>query len=289
MGRTVDCTTLITMTAMNPTLPETTEPLRPRQLLGGARAVLFDFDGPVCDLFAGRSTRPVAREIKAMAREKWNVLDPAVEACDDSHAVLQLLRDMLDRRRDAALGPTALASALDPAVLRAASDIVTRYEEEAVDAAVPAPGVDLLLDSLVEHGKRLAIVTNNAEGPVRKFLGLHKLSGKFEAVCGRDPRDPRRMKPDPSAVRLALERLGHIGPEAAVLIGDQPGDLRAAASAGVRFLGYAPDPERDRRLRRAGARTVVASHIELIDACVPRPDARPQGFSQSPPLRHPRP
>ena len=80
VGRTVDCTTLITMTAMNPTLPETTEPLRPRQLLGGARAVLLDFDGPVCDLFAGRSTRPVAREIKAMAREKWNVLDPAVEA-----------------------------------------------------------------------------------------------------------------------------------------------------------------------------------------------------------------
>ncbi|MEV6384682.1 HAD family hydrolase [Streptomyces sp. NPDC051773] len=277
------------MTAMNPTLPETTEPLRPRQLLGGVRAVLLDFDGPVCDLFVGRSTRPAAREIKAMAREKWNVLDPAVEACDDSHAVLQLLRDMLDRRRDAPLGPTALTPALDPAVLRAASDIVTRYEEEAVDAAVPAPGVDLLLDSLVEQGKRLAIVTNNAEGPVRKFLGLHKMSGKFEAVCGRDPRDPRRMKPDPSAVRLALERLGHIAPEAAVLIGDQPGDLRAAAAAGVRFLGYAPDPERDRRLRRAGARTVVASHIELIEACASRPDPHPQGFSQSPPLRHPRP
>ena len=85
-----------------------------------------------------------------------------------------------------------------------------------MDAAVPAPGVDLLLDSLVEQGKRLAIVTNNAEGPVRAFLGLHKMSGKFEAVCGRDPRDPRRMKPDPSAVRLALERLGHIAPEAAV-------------------------------------------------------------------------
>ncbi|MFF9779298.1 HAD family hydrolase [Streptomyces sp. NPDC013978] len=187
------------MTAMNPTLPRTTEPPRPRQLLDDVRAVLLDFDGPVCDLFAGRSTLPVAREIKTMARKKWNVLDPAVEACDDSHTVLQLLRDMLDRRRESALDP----GPLDPAVLRAASDIVTRYEDEAVAAAVPAPGV--------EHGKRLAIVTNNAEGPVRKFLELHGMSRKFEAVCGRDPRDPHRMKPDPSAVRFALERLGASG------------------------------------------------------------------------------
>lgn len=250
---------------MNPTLDETTEPLRLRRLLGRARAVLLDFDGPVCDLFAGRSTRPVALEIKAMAREKWNVLDPAVEACDDSHGVLQLLRDMLDRRRDATLDPAAL----DPAVLRAASDIVTRYEDEAAGSAVPAPGVPLLLDTLLGHGKRLAIVTNNAEGPVRKFLELHGMSRKFEAVCGRDPREPRRMKPDPSAVRLALECLGHTGPEAAVLIGDQPSDLGAAVNAGVGFLGYSPDHERNRRLRDAGAHAVVASHAELIAACAP--------------------
>lgn len=82
---------------MNPTLSETTEPPRLRRLLGRARAVL-DFDGPVCDLFAGRSTQPVALEIKAMARKKWNSLDPAVEACDDSHGILHFLRDMLDRR-----------------------------------------------------------------------------------------------------------------------------------------------------------------------------------------------
>ncbi|MFF9040120.1 HAD family hydrolase [Streptomyces sp. NPDC014892] len=272
------------MTAMNPTLDETTEPLRLRQPLARARAVLLDFDGPVCDLFAGRSTLPVAREIKTMARKKWNVLDPAVEACDDSHTVLQLLRDMLDRRREPALDPGALDPAvLDPAVLRAASDIVTRYEDEAVDAAAPAPGVDLVLDTLVEHGKRLAIVTNNAEGPVRKFLELHGMSRKFEAVCGRDPRDPRRMKPDPSAVRFALERLGGIRPDAAVLIGDQPSDLLAAASAGVRFLGYAPDHERDRRLRHAGAHAVVASHAELIAACAPHPAGRLH------PLSHARP
>lgn len=121
------CTTLTTMTATNPTLSETTEPPHLRRLLGRARAVLLDFAGPVCDLFAGRSTRPVTMEIKAMARRKWNSLDPAVEACDDSHGILHFLRDMLDRRTDVILDATALG---------AASQIVTRYEYEAARSAV---------------------------------------------------------------------------------------------------------------------------------------------------------
>lgn len=250
---------------MNPTLSETTEPPRLRRLLGRARAVLFDFDGPVCDLFAGRSTQPVALEIKAMARKKWNSLDPAVEACDDSHGILHFLRDMLDRRGDAVLDPTALS---------AANDIVTRYEYEAARSAVPAPGIQLLLDTLLGQGKRLAVVTNNAEGPVRKFLELHGMSRKFEAVCGRDPREPRCMKPDPSSVRRALECLGRMSPDAAVMVGDQLTDLQAAVSAEVGFLGYSTDHERGRLLHREGAQGVVASHAQLIAACAPAPVSR---------------
>jgi phosphoglycolate phosphatase len=253
------------MTAMNPTRSETTDPRRLRRLLGSARAVLLDFDGPVCDLFAGRSTQPIAGEIKAMARRKWNALDPAVEACDDSHGVLHLLRDMLDRRRDRVLDPTALG---------AADGIVTRYEYEAAGAAVPAPGFPLLLDTLLGHGKRLAIVTNNAEGPVRKFLELHGMSRKFEAVCGRDPREPRRMKPDPASVHRALRALSRTSPAHAVMVGDQLTDLRAAAAAGVGFLGYATDHERGRLLRREGALGVVGSHAQLIAACGPLPVSR---------------
>ncbi|QFQ98390.1 HAD family hydrolase [Streptomyces phaeolivaceus] len=266
------------MTAKNPTLDETdetdgthgtddsgetaetTEPLRLRRLLDTARTVLLDFDGPVCDLFGGRSTRPAALEIKAMARRKWNTLDPAVEACDDSHGILHPLRDMLDRKRDAGL---------DPAVLREANDIVTRYEYECAGSAEPAPGIQSLLDSLLGRGKRLAIVTNNAEGPVRRFLELHGMSRKFEAVCGRDPGEPRRMKPDPASVHRALRALSPTSPAHAVMIGDQLTDLRAAVSAGVGFLGYSTEPERARLLRCAGAHGVVASHARLVTACAP--------------------
>ncbi|MDX3133418.1 HAD-IA family hydrolase [Streptomyces europaeiscabiei] len=198
-------------------------------LLSRTRAVLFDFDGPICDLFVGRSTRPIAQEIKAMARKKWRVLDPVVEACEDSHSLLRLLGDMLDRSG---------ADTLDPETLKTADELVTRYEEDAVASAVPAPEIHTLLDTLLGLGKRLVIVTNNAEKPVQKFLGIHGMSHKFEAVFGRDPYEPHRMKPDPSSVQRALRHLGDMSPDGAVMVGDQLTDLQAATSAGVRFLGY---------------------------------------------------
>ncbi|MDX3544715.1 hypothetical protein PV729_20180 [Streptomyces europaeiscabiei] len=102
------------MTATNPTLSGTTQPQASAAAPRQARAVLLDFAGPVCDLFAGRSTRPVAMEIKAMSRKKRNSLDPAVEACDDSQGILHFLRDMLDRRADVILDPTALSTANEP-------------------------------------------------------------------------------------------------------------------------------------------------------------------------------
>jgi phosphoglycolate phosphatase len=232
------------------------------KLLSGTRAVLFDFDGPVCDLFGGRSTRPIAREIKDMARRKWNVLDHAVEACEDSHGVLRYLGEMRARAQD---------DSLDPTTLDTADDIVTRHEYEAVRGAVPAPEIHTVVDALLGLGKRLVIVTNNAEGPVREFLEHCSMSGKFEAVCGRDRRHPHRMKPDPSSVHCALSRLGGMHPADAVLVGDQVSDLQAAASAGVRFLGYSSDDERSGNLRQRGACCVIRAHTELVEACLPPP------------------
>lgn len=236
-------------------------------LLSRTRAVLFDFDGPVCDLFVGRSTKPVAQEIKEMARQKWNVLDDAVEACEDSHGVLRYLGEMRVRTQDDSLDPTALDTA---------DDIVTRHEYEAVRDAVPAPEIHTVVDALLGLGKRLVIVTNNAEGPVQEFLEHRNMFGKFEAVCGRDRREPHRMKPDPSSVRCALRRLGGMNPADAVLVGDQVTDLQAAAAAGVRFLGYSNDDERSGNLLQGGARCVIRAHTELVEACLLPPVSCPR-------------
>ncbi len=202
-----------------------------------------------------------------MARRTWQVLDPAAEACEDSHSLLRLLGTMLERSG---------AGALDPETLGRADEMVTRYEADAVASAVPAPGIHALLDTLLGLGKRLVIVTNNAATPVRNFLELHHMSPKFEAVFGRVPQEPHRMKPDPSSLRRALRHLGDMSPDDAVMVGDQLSDLQAARAAGVGFLGYANDAECAGELRRQGARCVVHEHRQLVEACAPPPVNRPR-------------
>lgn len=228
-----------------------------RRLVRDADAVLLDFDGPVCDLFGDVPTAHIAEEIKVMARLEWGTLDRKVEDCDDSHGILQRLRDMLDGEAPAVRNRVPLGLA---------NTIVTGHEYTAVNSAVQAPDVENLLDALLDLGKRLVIVSNNADEPIWHYLKHAGLESKFVAVHGRDPREPRRMKPDPDVVLRALEDLGGLHPSRALLVGDQLTDLRAARSAGVRFLGYTQDRKRRQQMRRNKADGVVSSHAPVIAA-----------------------
>ncbi|MEU1050014.1 HAD-IA family hydrolase [Streptomyces sp. NPDC005897] len=222
---------------------------------GSARAVLFDFDGPVCDLFAGSTTADVAERIKRTARRYWGPLDPALEKCDDSHAVLRPLRDMYER---SAPRPSALP------LERAEAD-VTALERQAVRTALPTPHLHALVDLLLDHGKRLTVVSNNAEGPIKEYLAGLGLAPKFDGVFGRSPHDARLMKPHPDCVHRALRHLA-LPASDCLLIGDQLTDLDAARSAGTRFLGLTRHAGRALRMAQGGADAVVASYRPLLRA-----------------------
>lgn len=225
-------------------------------LLASVQAVLFDFDGPVCDLFGGRSTVGIANEIKDKARGVWGRLDKDVEDCTDSHGVLQCLRDMYDRSdpRSRSREPLDLAEG-----------IVAREELHAAGRASSAPGVVELLRLLKGAGKRLVVVTNNAPGPVRTFLERDGFRQGFEAVFGRDPYDARLMKPDPDCVQRALGHL-RLGGEKCLMVGDHLTDLKAARSVSTCFLGYTQDEKLAAEMKQNGAHEVVASHAPVIEA-----------------------
>ncbi|MFJ4084777.1 HAD family hydrolase [Streptomyces iakyrus] len=224
------------------------------RLLGPTRAVLFDFDGPVCDLFGGASTRDVAEEVKRAAQRHWGTLDPDVSACTDSHGILLKLRDMYDR-------PSRPPRCRRP--LDLAEGIVAQQEAGAVGRATPAPYVEEVVDALLGLGMRLVMVSNNAEEPIRTYLEAHGLDAKFEGVFGRDPDDARRMKPDPDCIKRARQHLG-LPAASCLMVGDQLTDLKAARSAGTCFLGYTEDEGRAEEMRRSGADFVVSSHLTVL-------------------------
>ncbi|WP_405819801.1 HAD family phosphatase [Streptomyces sp. NBC_01390] len=235
--------------------PRAQDPHRLRTLLRDTHAVLVDFDGPVCDLFGGASTAHIAAEVKARAARVWprTELDDDVRDCDDSHGVLLLLAAMADRHAPALAGP-----------LDWADEIVERHEYTAVRSAAETADAGRLVRALYALEKPLAIVSNNAEGPVREHLERVDLLRCFTAVCGRDPHDPRLMKPHPDSILRALRLLGDPKPAQTLLIGDQLTDLTAAEKAGVRFLGFTPYEDRAREMLRRGADFVVASHAPVI-------------------------
>jgi HAD superfamily hydrolase (TIGR01509 family) len=110
------------------------------------------------------------------------------------------------------------------------------------------------------RGLRLALVTSSS-GPL-PFLDRWGIRSSFTAIVGRG--DVRRIKPDPEAVLLALERLD-LDPSQVVSVGDTPLDVRAGLAAGVTTVGVLTGAGTEHQLRAAGASQILRSLAELPD------------------------
>jgi HAD superfamily hydrolase (TIGR01548 family) len=109
----------------------------------------------------------------------------------------------------------------------------------------------------------LAVVTGRPREEAEWFLDRVGIADLFNAtVCLEDGPN----KPDPTPVRIALERLGV---NRAWMIGDTPDDIRAASRAGVLPIGIiAPnaDPETTTAaLTECGAATIINDVAAIRD------------------------
>ncbi|MGP4110000.1 HAD family hydrolase [Streptomyces sp. 4N509B] len=231
-----------------------------RQLIVNAHCVLFDFDGPLCHLFAGNPAHTVADRLRehatVIARELRlpPLLSADLHTSPDPHHVL--------------LGIAARRPGRD-VVPRLEAEL-TRQEVSAAGTARPTPYAAPLLAALTRRGRQVAVVTNNSPLAVERFLRRHGLTGFVGGRIHGRTRDFSRLKPHPDVVLRALAASG-TPPEHALMIGDAVSDLGAARAAGVAFLGYAPAHRAAETLRAAGAEHVVGSLEEVITALVAPP------------------
>ncbi|MEU4033545.1 HAD-IA family hydrolase [Streptomyces collinus] len=222
----------------------TNESEKLRELIRSARVVLWDFDGPICRLFARHKAELVAAELVEWlaGRGLHGLLSDRERASLDPHVVLRAV----DRRHPGSDLVTELEERLTQEELRAAT------------SALPTAYADPLIRTWTAVGSRLAITTNNSPRVVRSYLDGRGLTGCFAPhIYGRTA-DLHLLKPDPHCLNRALNAMG-AAPGAALMIGDSLSDLDAADRAGVPFLGYARNEEKGKLLREAGAEHVVAS------------------------------
>ena len=99
------------------------------------------------------------------------------------------------------------------------------------------PSVVETLSTLKDRGLKLGICTNKPQNLCENVLRDTALACFFECVVAGGP--SIQPKPHPEPVHLAISGLG-AEVSTTVLIGDSTTDQRAAQSAGVPFIFYAP-------------------------------------------------
>ncbi|HQT87753.1 MAG TPA: HAD-IA family hydrolase [Acidiphilium sp.] len=173
------------------------------------RAAIFDLDGTLIDSLpdlAAALNRSLARHGQA-----------AVEAA----AVKPMIGDgalMLLKRGYAVRG--LVPSDEDVRVFLA------DYEAHVTDLTTVFAGIPAALATLAAQGLVLAVCTNKPEASARKVLAALDLEAPFQVVIGGDATPFR--KPDPRHLQAVLDAIG-VSAACAVMIGDHPNDLAAAA------------------------------------------------------------
>lgn len=220
-----------------------------RELIKRARVVLWDFDGPICRLFAGHKAEHVAGDLVEWleGRGLHGLLTETERESLDPHIVLRAV----DRRHPGSDLVAELEERLTQEELRAAS------------SAMPTAYADPVIRTWTAVGSRLAIATNNSPRVVRSYLDTRGLTECFAPHIYGRTQDLHRLKPDPHCLNRALSAMG-AAPTAALMIGDSPSDLDAAVRADVPFLGYARNEQKAKLLRAAGAEHVVGSLEPLL-------------------------
>ncbi|MEV6796145.1 HAD family hydrolase [Streptomyces sp. NPDC051320] len=214
--------------------------------IASTRCVLFDFDGPICRVFAhhaGQTPLSVAADMRQLVRDRGISLE---------------LTDPLDVLR--AVGELRPGSEL----LAELEEWLTRQELRAVPGAWPTMYADRLIQTWRATGCRLAVTADTSARTVAEYLARRGLTDCFGShVYGRSA-DVGLLKPHPQQLLQALRDLD-TDPGTALMIGDSVSDLRAAEAAGVPFLGYATHDRRVDELAAAGADLVLNTFEPVLD------------------------
>jgi phosphoglycolate phosphatase len=216
-------------------------------LLSPTRYLLLDFDGPICAMFAGQSTRAiVVRLLDILCTNHVQLPAPIAHTTDP-----------FDVLRYAATISTALTQRVERS-LRAA-------EVNAARTATPTPHAREAIHEWRTTSRIAAVVSNNSLAAVETYLTAHSI--QLDLVVARTNSDPTLLKPSPYLVTTTMQALDD-EPAAYALVGDSVSDIIAARRAGISSIGYANRDSKRQSLTDAGADIVIEDMTALAHAAI---------------------
>ncbi|MFJ9798385.1 HAD family hydrolase [Streptomyces sp. NPDC101145] len=218
------------------------------EILANAGVVFFDFDGPVCDVFAGLPASEVAKQLASLLASKDAAAGAKAAETDDPIEVLRIAHEA-----DAGMGQEVEAA-------------LTAAEVEAVAVAgPPTPGAAEALRAVNSSGRAVAVVSNNSAECVQRFLEAHGLEEYVARIIGRPTGQPHLMKPNPFPLITAAEQM-HMDVTNCTLIGDSLTDIQAAHATGTTAIGYANKPHKADLFAEAQADAITDDMHAIADA-----------------------
>ena len=212
------------------------------------RVVLFDIDGTLISS-GGSSDRAWHRAFKELHGVDVQISKITGKGVPDPEVGLQAFRKVIGR--EPADGEM---KALMDRRLEHLTEEVTNSEKYRV-----MPGVEPLLEKLIDDGLLLGLTTGNVEPAAHIKLARANLNRFFSfGGYGSDSSDRTEL------TKLALERGGEVAgapldPAAVFSIGDTPRDVEAGHGAGIRVCGVATGEYSVEQLTEAGADWAIES------------------------------
>ena len=199
-------------------------------LIAQSDGLLLDFDGPVCDFYAGANPAQIAQEI----RDRHGL---AIETDDPLDLIIHAVNEGCD------------VDAINASIASA--------ELTAVRDAIETSGARRLIENF---DGLIAVVSNNDTEAIEAWLSAVDLRSPVASIVGRDP---RRMKPDPWAIFEAV-KLTKLTIEKCVFVGDSLSDAEAAERAGAPFVAFANKPGKAKAFLDRGCDGIV-ENMNLLD------------------------
>jgi phosphoglycolate phosphatase len=149
----------------------------------------------------------------------------------------------------------------DPATLALAIEAYRdRFDRIGILENTVYPGIESMLQQLVERGHRLYVATSKRQDFAERVIGQFGLGDHFEAIFGSRPQHGILSKTEILALGLTTRE---VESSDAVMIGDRHHDMAAANDLGVRSIGvtwgYGALDE------LGSARAIARSPEELVD------------------------
>jgi len=208
-------------------------------ILSSARCLIFDFDGPVCDLAGAMPADTIDRLRRLVATE-------GIEA--------PVSTDPLDLLATVAGHSSQLGASLD-------AELASIELAAAARATVPGYVHDTLA-ACRDSGRTLAVIGRQAAEAVRTYLAKHGLSDQTAYVVTPDSYPPGHLQ---TVAHLLEDAIGALQatPAECALITASPTGIDAAHGVGAHAIGYARTPDERERLADAGATCTIPSLADL--------------------------